>query len=110
MEKGYMYILKCANGEFYTGSTNNLERRIEQHHNGEGSNFSWKYLPVQLVYHEEFLTVEQAFKREKQIQNWSHAKKKALIQGDFEKLKALSKNHTEYKRRGLKKYNPFEDS
>lgn len=100
--KGYMYILKCANAEYYTGSTNDLEKRIEQHKNGEGSNFSWRYMPVELVYYEEFSHVAAAFKREKQIQKWSRKKKEALMKGDIEKLKALSKNHTEYRKGGLK--------
>ena len=100
--KGYMYILRCSNGEYYTGSTNNLELRIEEHHQGKGSNFSWKYLPVELIYSEEFNSEEEAFKREKQIQGWSGAKKEALMSGDIEKLKALSKNHTEYNKGVLK--------
>ena len=108
--KGYMYILKCSNGEYYIGSTNNLDRRIEEHQNGMGSNFSWKYLPVQLVYHEEFVDVDDAFNREKQIQKWSRAKKEALILGDLEKLKKLAQNHTEHRRSGFRKTDPFKDS
>jgi putative endonuclease len=106
--KGYMYILRCANGEYYTGSTNNLEERLNQHLKGEGSNFTWKYLPVKLLYKEEFTNIEDAFAREKQIQKWSRAKKEALMAGDLEKLKALSKNHSEYKKSGFKKVNPFD--
>ena len=100
--KGYMYILRCSNGEYYSGSTNNLELRIEEHHQGKGSNFSWKYLPVELIYKEEFNSEEEAFKREKQIQGWSRAKKEALMSGDIEKLKSLSRNHTDYKHGVLK--------
>jgi putative endonuclease len=44
--KGYMYILECADGSYYTGSTNNLERRLQQHQNGEGANYTKKHLPV----------------------------------------------------------------
>src|SRR6187401_326398 len=100
--KGYMYILRCSNGEYYSGSTNNLELRIEEHHQGKCSNFSWKYLPVELIYSEEFNSEEEAFKREKQIQGWSRAKKEALMSGDIEKLKSLSRNHTDYKHGVLK--------
>jgi len=107
--KGYMYILKCSNGEYYTGSTTDLDRRMQQHQNGEGSNFSWKHLPVQLIYSEEFSSIGEAFKREEQIHKWSRAKKDALIKGDIEKLKALSKNHTENKKTGFKKIDPFSD-
>ena len=65
--KGYMYILLCANGKYYTGSTNDLERRLTQHQNGEGANFTKKHLPVELVYYEEFQRVDEAFYREKQV-------------------------------------------
>ena len=77
--KGYMYILKCADDSYYTGSTNNLENRIMQHQNGEGANHTKKRLPVSLVYYEEFDRIDDAFYREKQVQGWSRAKKEALI-------------------------------
>ena len=91
-----MYILKCANGCYYTGSTTNLEKRLEQHKNGEGANFTKKHLPVELVYAEEFARIEDAFYREKQIQGWSRKKKEALIAGNFNKLHELAecKNDT----------------
>jgi type I site-specific restriction endonuclease/predicted GIY-YIG superfamily endonuclease len=92
---GYMYILQCADGSFYTGSTKELVLRIEQHKNGEGANFTAKNLPVKLVYYETFDRIDEAFKREKQIQGWSRAKKIALVKRDIEKLKQLSKNKSE---------------
>lgn len=91
-----MYILLCANGEYYTGSTNDLERRMIQHHHGEGANFTWKHMPVELIYSEEHPIVQQAFHREKQIQKWGIKKKEAIIKGDPYRLKALSRNHTEF--------------
>jgi putative endonuclease len=90
--KGYMYILKCSNGKYYTGSTVNLEKRLEEHNLGEGSNFTKGHLPVKLVYYEEFERIDFAFKREKQIQGWSRKKKEALINGNFKKLHELSKS------------------
>ena len=92
---GYMYILQCADGSFYTGSTKELARRIEQHKKGEGANFTANNLPVKLVFYEAFDRIDEAFAREKQIQKWSRAKKIALIQGDIEKLKQLSKNKSD---------------
>ncbi len=50
--KGYMYILKCSNETYYTGSTNDLELRLKQHKAGEGANHTKKNLPVELVYYE----------------------------------------------------------
>ncbi len=94
-----MYILECADGSYYTGSTNNLERRLQQHQNGEGANYTKKHLPVKLVYFEEFQSIAEAFYREKQVQGWSRKKKEALINGCFDKLSSLSKNYTQYPRK-----------
>lgn len=88
--KGYMYILKCVDGSYYTGSTVDLEKRLWQHQNGEGANYTKKHLPVELVYSEEFSTVEAAYEREKQIQKWTRKKKEALIRGDFNTLHKLA--------------------
>jgi len=84
--KGYMYILECSNGSYYTGSTINLERRIQQHQSGEGANHTKKYLPVRFIYFEEFTRIDEAFYREKQVQNWSRKKKEALINGELQEL------------------------
>ncbi|HOK14370.1 MAG TPA: GIY-YIG nuclease family protein [Candidatus Kapabacteria bacterium] len=89
--KGYVYILRCSDGTYYTGSTTNLERRLWQHQNGEGANYTKKRLPVKLVYYEEYQRIDQAFYREKQIQGWSKKKKEALIEGRFEDLPILAK-------------------
>jgi putative endonuclease len=89
--KGYMYILLCSNGQYYTGSTNNLERRLTEHQNGEGANFTKKHLPVELLYFEEFQRIDKAFYREKQIQGWSRKKKEALINGQTNELPKLAK-------------------
>lgn len=98
MSKGWMYILECSNGAYYTGSTNNLELRMRQHQNGEGANFTKKHLPVKLVYCEEFQRVDEAFYREKQVQGWSRKKKQALIGGFVDNLHYLAecKNETHF--------------
>ena len=89
--KGYMYILLCADGSYYTGSTIDLERRLEQHQNGEGANHTKKRLPVTLLYYEEYSRIDEAFYREKQVQGWSRKKKEALIEGKIELLPELAK-------------------
>ncbi|WMW76959.1 GIY-YIG nuclease family protein [Flavobacterium sp. 20NA77.7] len=71
-----MYILLCADGSYYTGSTIDLERRLEQHQNGEGSNHTKKRLPVTLLYYEEYSRIDQAFYREKQVQAGVEKRKK----------------------------------
>ncbi|MBC8400685.1 MAG: GIY-YIG nuclease family protein [Candidatus Marinimicrobia bacterium] len=95
---GYMYILKCNDGSFYTGSTLDLEYRFEQHQNGEGAKYTMKRLPVKLVYFEEYDRIDEAFYREKQVQGWRREKKKALISGEYEKLPELSENYTQKKK------------
>lgn len=99
--KGYMYILLCADGSYYTGSTIDLNRRIEQHQNGEGANHTKKRLPVELVYFEEFDRIDTAFYREKQVQGWSRKKKEALIEGFISRLNGLAecKNDSHFKNR-----------
>jgi putative endonuclease len=99
MSKGYLYILECANGAYYTGSTKYLGLRLQQHQNGEGANFTKKHLPVRLVYYEEFQRIDEAFYREKQIQGWSRKKKEALMSGFVNKLHELAecKNETHFR-------------
>jgi putative endonuclease len=91
----YMYILQCSDGTYYTGSTKNLTRRLTQHESGLGANYTSKRLPLELVYFEEFHQVHVAFYREKQVQGWSHAKKKALVEGSIKDLKKLGKKKFE---------------
>ncbi len=82
----YMYILEWGDGSYYTGSTKDLKRRLLEHEHFMGSNYTRKKHPVKLVYWEEFPRIDTAFYREKQIQGWSHAKKKALISGEINEL------------------------
>jgi putative endonuclease len=97
--KGWMYILECADSSYYTGSTNNLELRLQQHQEGKGANYTMKRLPVQLVYFEEYEKVHQAYYREKQVQGWSRKKKEALIKGMPGELHKLAEcmNKTHFK-------------
>ncbi|MCX8079986.1 MAG: GIY-YIG nuclease family protein [Bacteroidia bacterium] len=88
---GYVYILLCSDGTYYTGSTINIEKRLKEHQYGIGSNYTKNRLPVELVYFEEYSRIDYAFYREKQIQGWSRKKKEALIEGRYEDLPKLSK-------------------
>ena len=81
-----MYILKCANGHYYVGSTDNLEERLFQHQLGQGSNYTRKHLPVELLYYEEFDRIDDAYYREHQIKGWCRKKKEALIEGKLDFL------------------------
>lgn len=96
----YMYILECADGSYYTGSTWDLEKRLWEHQNGLGANHTRKHLPVKLVYCEPYDRIEDAFNREKQVQGWSRRKKQALLEGNPEKLIEFSRNYTQYGKEG----------
>lgn len=89
---GYMYILECSDKSYYVGSTTDLDRRINQHNTGEGSEYTKKRLPVKLVYFEECFSIEEAFLREKQVQGWSRKKREALINNMHQNLPKLSKS------------------
>ncbi|WP_026818048.1 GIY-YIG nuclease family protein [Arthrobacter castelli] len=77
----HMYILECGDSSFYVGSTWDIERRLAQHQAGAGARYTARRLPVKLVYCEEFTRIRDAFVREKQVQNWSRAKRQTLIGG-----------------------------
>ncbi len=96
--------MECADGSYYTGSTNNLALRLQQHEKGEGANHTKNRLPVKLVYSEEFDRIDEAFYREKQVQGWSRKKKEALIKGMPEQLHKLAEctNKTHFKNFGKK--------
>ena len=85
-----MYILECGDGTFYTGSTKDLKKRLWEHNNSKGANYTKKKQPVRLVYFEEYARIDEAFHREKQVQGWSHAKKKSLVQGKTGALHEMS--------------------
>ncbi len=89
--KGYMYILQCSDGHYYTGSTIDLEKRIEEHQLGIGANFTHKLYPVKLLYFETFERIDDAYYREKQVQGWSRKKKEALMKRQTSTLHELAK-------------------
>ncbi len=89
--KAYVYILLCADGSYYTGSTTNLDIRLAQHFSGEGANYTQKHRPIKLLYFEEFNDISKAFDREKQIQGWSRRKKEALINENYSDLFEFNK-------------------
>lgn len=88
----HVYIVECSDGSYYTGSTFDLERRLWEHNNGLGANFTAKRIPVVLVFSEFSDSVEVAFAREKQIQGWSRVKKLALIESRWDDLPGLAKH------------------
>ena len=96
MPEGYMYIVVCSNGKYYTGSTDDLQKRLAEHNRGEGANYTRRFRPVKLVYCERFPRIDEAYYREKQVQGWSRKKKEALINGEIPTLPELSRNYRQY--------------
>lgn len=76
----YVYVLKCSDGTYYTGYTNNLEKRIGQHNCGKGAKYTKGKRPVKLVYKEEFSDKSTAMKREYQIKQLTRQEKQRLFQ------------------------------
>lgn len=93
MKKYYVYILKCNDNSFYTGVTNNLERRVIEHSLGENKKaYTYSRRPLELVWQEMFQYINEAIQREKQLKGWSRKKKEALVNSNFKELVKLSKN------------------
>ncbi|MEO7306044.1 MAG: GIY-YIG nuclease family protein [Ferruginibacter sp.] len=102
MKYYYVYILKCSDGSYYTGVTNNIEKRLAEHNSDNSiTAYTFKRRPVQLLYSQEFNDIKQAIELEKQIKGWSRKKKEARINEDWEKLKRYSKNYTDFGRSGI---------
>ena len=102
MKTYYVYILKCSDGLSYTGITNNISRRFEEHQNGLNKTcFTYKRRPLELIFHQEFNNVEQAIYFEKKIKKWSAKKKFALANGEYNLLQILDEcrnaTHSKYK-------------
>ncbi len=78
-EKHFAYILECGDGTYYTGYTNNLEKRLETHNAGKGGKYTRTRLPVRLIYTEEFDTKNEAMSREWAIKQLTRQEKEKLI-------------------------------
>ena len=90
----YLYILDCADGSYYTGVTNNPERRLYEHEEGLNPNsYTFSRRPLKIVYSEYFTDPMQAIMLEKKIKGWSRRKKEALINDDWKSLIEFSKRY-----------------
>ncbi len=88
----YAYLLRCNDGSYYAGHTDDLEFRLAQHQAGALGGYTSKRLPVQLVWCDTFLTRDDAFWAERKLKGWGKAKKEALIAGDWELIQVLARN------------------
>ncbi len=99
-----VYILRCADGSYYTGMTNDVDRRMHEHTVGLNRTcYTYERRPVCLVYSAHFHDVWDAIAWEKQVKRWSRKKKEALIHGDFDALHTFAAcdnaSHARYRHR-----------
>ncbi len=91
----WTYILRCADSSYYTGHTDNLEKRIAEHHSGAiTSCYTYTRRPLELVFTQDFKTREEALASEQQIKGWSRKKKEAMMHGDWSEVSRLAKSTT----------------
>jgi len=88
----YVYIIRCSDKSLYTGVTSDIQRRLKEHNSGKGGRYTKSRAPVTLVYSEAYKTKSEALSRESQIKRWSRAKKMALIEQDYDRLRQLSRD------------------
>ncbi|MDD5114467.1 MAG: GIY-YIG nuclease family protein [Methylobacter sp.] len=89
----WVYILQCADESYYTGHTDNLEKRIAEHHAGAiTSCYTYKRRPLQLLYSQDFPTREEALASEQQIKGWNRKKKEAMMRRDWAEVSRLAKS------------------
>ena len=79
MSRFYVYILKCRDNSFYTGYTADLGRRIKEHNTGKGAKYTRARKPVQLLYWEDHISIQDAMRREREIKRLSREKKIQLM-------------------------------
>ena len=82
MKENYAYLLRCRDGSFYAGWTNDLERRLRAHQAGKGGKYTRSRLPVELYYAECFATKQEAMRREAQFKQMTHLQKQKLAEGE----------------------------
>ena len=88
----WVYILKCADNSYYTGHTDNLGNRVNEHQSGQCDGYTSSRLPIELVFSQEFPSRIEALAAEQQIKGWGRKKKEAMMQGDWSEVSRLSKS------------------
>ena len=87
----WVYILRCSDDSFYVGHTDDLELRFAQHQSGACGGYTSERLPVELAWASEMPSRDEAIQREMQIKRWSRAKKAALIEGEWRRVRMLAR-------------------
>ena len=91
----WVYILKCIDGSYYTGHTDNLEDHFAVHQEGRLGGYTKSRRPVTLVFSEQLGTRVEALEMEQRIKGWSRKKKEAMMRGDWEEVSRLARNKTQ---------------
>jgi putative endonuclease len=86
----WVYLLRCADGSYYTGHTDDLEKRVAAHQTGEIPGYTSTPRPVELVFSQDFPTREEALDAELRVKGWSRKKKEAMIRGDWKEVRRLA--------------------
>ncbi|MPZ49123.1 MAG: GIY-YIG nuclease family protein [Dehalococcoidia bacterium] len=86
----HAYLLRCSDGSYYAGHTDDLDARFFAHQNGTFRGYTYTRRPVELVWYQDFASRDEAFQNERGIKGWSRAKKEALIRGDWGRIAALA--------------------
>jgi putative endonuclease len=92
----WVYILRCADGSYYTGHTDNLEMRIGLHQVGEYDGYTKTRRPLELIWSQDCSTREEALSAERQVKGWSRKKKEAMIRGDWAEVSRLAQSKSAY--------------
>ena len=89
----YVYIVECNDKSYYTGVTNDIDRRLWEHNNDDNKlSYTYSRKPVVLKYCEHFQNINQAIAWEKQLKGWSRKKKEALFRDDWKEIVQLAKS------------------
>ena len=91
----YAYMLRCADGSYYVGTARlGLDQRVGEHNVGVYGGYTSTRRPVELVWAQHCLNITDAIAIERQIKGWARAKKEALIRGDYDAMRLLSKRRS----------------
>ena len=90
----YTYILRCSDGSYYVGHTDDIDVRLAQHQHGILGGYTAKRRSVALLWTDYFPTRDEAFAAERKLKGWSRAKKEALIAGDWALISQLARART----------------
>ena len=91
MEYFFVHILRCSDGSYYTGHTDNMDKRFSEHQQGTYCGYTSTRLPVELAFLQQFTSRDAAFTAERKIKRWARDKKEALINKNWNKISELAK-------------------